>query len=42
MKTTSRYGMYGGQYVAETLMTPLTELEKAFLEARNLNFRCRT
>ena len=35
MKTTSRYGMYGGQYVAETLMTPLTELEKAFLEARN-------
>ncbi len=35
MKTTSRYGMYGGQYVAETLMTPITELEKAFLEARN-------
>ena len=30
----SHYGIYGGQYVAETLMTPLHELEKAYDEAR--------
>ncbi len=35
MKTSSHYGIYGGQYVAETLMTPLAELEEAFLAARN-------
>lgn len=29
----SHYGPYGGQYVAETLMQPLAELEKAFGEA---------
>ncbi len=27
------YGVYGGRYVAETLMPPLLELETAFLEA---------
>ena len=32
MKT--HYGIYGGQYVAETLMTPLHELEAAYAEAR--------
>ena len=32
MKT--HYGIYGGQYVAETLMGPLAELEKAYLESR--------
>ena len=32
MKT--HYGTYGGQYVAETLMEPLRELEKAYEEAR--------
>lgn len=35
MKTDSHYGIYGGQYVAETLMTPLAELEQAYLEAKN-------
>ena len=30
----SHYGIYGGQYVAETLMTPLHELEAAYDEAR--------
>ncbi len=35
MKTSSHYGIYGGQYVAETLMTPLAELEQAYLDARN-------
>ena len=29
-----RYGPYGGRYVPETLMAPLEELEKAYLEAR--------
>ncbi|MBR3086787.1 MAG: tryptophan synthase subunit beta [Kiritimatiellae bacterium] len=32
MKT--HYGIYGGQYVAETLMAPLKELEAAYAEAR--------
>lgn len=32
MKT--HYGIYGGQYVAETLMAPLKELEKAYEEAK--------
>ncbi len=31
----SHYGIYGGQYVAETLMEALIELEAAYLEARN-------
>lgn len=35
MKTDSHYGIYGGQYVAETLMTPLAELEQAYLDAKN-------
>ena len=30
----THYGIYGGQYVAETLMTPLHELEKVYEEAR--------
>ena len=30
----SHYGIYGGQYVAETLMPCLIELEAAWLEAR--------
>jgi tryptophan synthase beta chain len=29
-----RYGTYGGRYVPETLMSPLSELEEAFGEAR--------
>ena len=33
MKT--HYGAYGGQYVAETLMAPLREMEAAYEEARN-------
>ena len=32
MKT--HYGIYGGQYVAETLMTPLHELERAYADAK--------
>ena len=32
MKT--HYGIYGGQYVAETLMAPLKELEKAYEKAK--------
>ena len=28
------YGIYGGQYVAETLMAPLQELERAYAEAK--------
>ena len=35
MKTDSHYGIYGGQYVAETLMTPLAELEQAYSDAKN-------
>ena len=34
MKANGHYGIYGGQYVAETLMEPLEELEKAYAEAR--------
>jgi len=30
-----RYGPYGGRYVAETLVAPLEELERAYAEARN-------
>ena len=33
MKT--HYGIYGGQYVAETLMAPLKELESAYEAAKN-------
>ena len=29
-----RFGAYGGQFVPETLMTPLIELEKAYEEAK--------
>ncbi len=29
------YGIYGGQYVAETLMTPINELEAAYEEAKH-------
>ena len=29
-----RFGQYGGQYVPETLMPALLELEKAYLKAR--------
>jgi tryptophan synthase beta chain len=29
-----RFGIYGGQYVPETLMSPLAELEQAWAEAR--------
>ena len=32
MKT--HYGIYGGQYVAETLMAPLKELEAAYEAAK--------
>ena len=34
MKPKGHYGMYGGQYVAETLMGPLAELEAAYAEAK--------
>ena len=34
MKKEAHYGIYGGQYVAETLMTPLLELERAYAEAK--------
>ena len=30
-----RFGQYGGQFVPETLMTPLHELEQAYEEAKN-------
>lgn len=30
-----RFGQYGGQFVPETLMTPLLELEQAYEEAKN-------
>ena len=30
----THYGIYGGQYGAETLMTPLHELERAYAEAK--------
>ena len=32
--TAGRFGVYGGQFVPETLMTPLIELEKAYEEAK--------
>ncbi|WP_107838283.1 tryptophan synthase subunit beta [Metasolibacillus meyeri] len=32
---TGRFGEYGGQFVPETLMTPLLELEQAYEEAQN-------
>ena len=32
--TTGRFGAYGGQFVPDTLMTPLIELEKAYNEAK--------
>jgi tryptophan synthase beta chain len=32
--TKGRFGAYGGQFVPETLMTPLLELEKAYQEAK--------
>ncbi len=32
--TAGRFGAYGGQFVPETLMTPLIELEKAYEEAK--------
>ena len=35
MKAKGHYGIYGGQYVAETLMGPLAELETAYAEAKN-------
>ena len=35
MKAKGHYGIYGGQYVAETLMGPLAELEAAYAEAKN-------
>ena len=35
MKPKGHYGIYGGQYVAETLMGPLAELEAAYAEAKN-------
>ena len=35
MKSKGHYGIYGGQYVAETLMGPLAELEAAYAEAKN-------
>ena len=34
-ETVGRFGIYGGQFVPETLMTPLIELEKAYNEAKN-------
>ena len=34
MNAKGHYGIYGGQYVAETLMGPLMELEKAYAEAK--------
>ena len=35
MTSHGHYGPYGGQYVAETLMKPLADMEKAYQEARN-------
>ena len=35
MKPKGHYGIYGGQYVAETLMGPLAELEAAYAEVKN-------
>ncbi|HYK64043.1 MAG TPA: tryptophan synthase subunit beta [Patescibacteria group bacterium] len=33
-RETGRYGPYGGRYVPETLVAPLEELERAYLQAR--------
>ena len=33
--STGHFGPYGGRFVPEILMTPLEELERAYLEARN-------
>src|SRR5207302_1987990 len=33
--TAGRFGPYGGRYVPETLMVPLFELERAYLEAKS-------
>lgn len=35
MKAKGHYGVYGGQYVSETLMKPLAELEKVYAEAKS-------
>ena len=35
MNAKGHYGIYGGQYVAETLMGPRAELETAYAEAKN-------
>jgi tryptophan synthase beta chain len=32
---TSRFGAYGGRFVPETLMSPIEELERAYLQARD-------
>ena len=34
-KKLGRYGEFGGQYAAETLMFALKELEKAYADAKN-------
>lgn len=40
MNKKGRFGIYGGQYITETLMNALDELEKAYLEAKaDLSFR---
>ena len=33
MMQNKKYGQYGGQYVAESLMNTLTELERAYMDA---------
>ena len=35
MKANGHYGVYGGRYVAETLIGPLAELEEAYAQAKN-------
>ena len=30
-----KFGKFGGQYVAETMMNPLLDLERAYEEAKN-------
>ena len=35
MDANGHYGVYGGRYVAETLMGPLAELEKAYAQAKD-------
>lgn len=35
MKNNGRYGKFGGQYIPETLMPAVQELENAYLEAKN-------